>query len=86
MAVTLQQEETPSRCERDPMRAPDQNLFWNQILSISEQPAEMPVEEIKARLLAIEEGFSGSFDPVDAFPEYTAIQLCKYFSRVLDKS
>ncbi len=61
------------------------NHFWNQLLTITDLPTEIPSTELRAALLGIEEGFSGVFDPADHFQEYVALSLCRYVGQVIER-
>ncbi|MFT7220165.1 MAG: hypothetical protein ACI8Z1_001782 [Candidatus Azotimanducaceae bacterium] len=65
------------------MKATD--VFWDRILTLTETDDEASMEQIRAGLLGIDEGFSGLIDPADSYPEYVTMLLCRYMYRVTEK-
>lgn len=66
------------------MKATD--VFWDRILTLTEADDEASMEQIRAGLLGIDEGFSGLIDPADSYPEYVTMLLCRYMYRVTEKA
>ena len=53
-------------------------VFWQRLLLVAEAGAnENGRDDLDAQLLGIDEGFGHCFDPVDDFPEYVAVRLCR---------
>lgn len=64
---------------------PHKSVLWHQMLLLSEavNDAQIPLEHVRQQLGGIEEGFAGTFDPVEDFPEFVAVHLCRSLQRRL---
>ncbi|HEX7034147.1 MAG TPA: hypothetical protein VF210_00145 [Pseudomonadales bacterium] len=61
-------------------------VFWNRVLTLSEAvEAADSTQAIEDHLRALEEGFSGAFDPVDSFQAYVTLTLCRALRRRLEQ-
>lgn len=57
-------------------------LFWQRLLLAAEaETNEKGGSDLDSQLLGIDEGFGHCFDPVDDFPEYVAVRLCRALRR-----
>lgn len=55
-------------------------LFWQRLLFVAESETnDTGGDDFNSQLLGIDEGFGHCFDPVDDFPEYVAVRLCRAF-------
>lgn len=63
------------------------SVLWHQMLLISDalDDPDVPLEHVRQQLCGIEEGFAGMFDPVEDFPEFVAVRLCRAFQRTLQE-
>lgn len=61
-------------------------VFWNRVLTLSEAvEAADSTQVVEDHLRALEEGFSGAFDPVDSFQAYVTLNLCRSLRRRLER-
>jgi hypothetical protein len=60
-------------------------LLWLRALAIAESMDEPggSLKEIEGYLHGLDEGFAGSADPVDNFPAYVTVRLCRSMAKVL---
>lgn len=58
-------------------------VFWQRLLFVAEaaEANEKEGDDLDSQLLGIDEGFGHYFDPVDDFPEYVAVRLCRALRR-----
>ncbi len=65
---------------------PDAHVFWGRLLTVVDDLADpdCTLEDLKAHLLAVDEGFSNAFDPADQFAEHVAVLLCRAVRRKLE--
>ncbi len=65
--------------------APQQALLWNRLLHIAEcmDDPQVSLEQLRASLCALDEGFAGAFDPAEHFPEFVAHRLSRSMGRLL---
>lgn len=70
------------------MTIQDDRVFWNKLLFLADElnASDDPPGVLGTRLLAIEEGFSGAFDPAENFPGYVALALCRGMRRRLENA
>ncbi len=63
-----------------------EHILWRRLLEVVDALAEpgATLDDVKAQLLALEEGFSHVFDPADQYAEYVAVLLCQALRRKLD--
>lgn len=59
--------------------------LWSRVMVISEaiDDPTIPIGHIRGLLCGLDEGFAGTFDPVEDFPEFAAHRLCRSFERFL---
>lgn len=61
-------------------------VFWNRVLTLAEtMDTDDSAAAVQDQLRALEEGFAGAFDPVDAFPAYVTLKLCRSLQRRLER-
>ncbi|CAA0094760.1 Uncharacterised protein [Halioglobus japonicus] len=62
-------------------------LLWGRVLAIAEsmEAQDCSLEEITGFLNGLDEGFASAADPVDNFPEYVAMRLCRSMALVLQR-
>ncbi|MCB1688431.1 MAG: hypothetical protein KDI33_08100 [Halioglobus sp.] len=67
---------------------PDANeLLWMRVLALAEtmEASDSSVKDIEGLLCGLEEGFGGANDPVDNFPAYVVVRLCRSMAHVLQR-
>jgi hypothetical protein len=66
---------------------PCKSVLWNQVLLLSEtfEDPKISLEDLRQQLCAVEEGFSGAFDPAEDFPEFVTVRLCRSLQRALQR-
>jgi hypothetical protein len=67
------------------MAAPGSDLLWTRVLALAEtmEQADCDLMEIQDFLNGIQEGFADSADPVEDFPAYAALRLCRSMALIL---
>lgn len=67
--------------------ATGESPLWNRVLVISESMDDptIPLRQIRGLLCGLEEGFAGTVDPVEDFPEFAAHRLCRSLERLLGR-
>lgn len=65
----------------------EESLLWSKVLLLSEaiDDSSHSIEDIQSLLCGIDEGFSRVFDPVDNFPEFATLRLCRSIERILSR-
>lgn len=65
--------------------AAHQAVLWNRVLVLAESmdDPQLQLAQLRASLCALDEGFVGSFDPAEHFPEFVAHRLCRSMGRLL---
>jgi hypothetical protein len=63
------------------------DLLWGRLLALAESmdAQDCAIEEIVGFINGLDEGFAGTADPVDDFPAYAAIRLCRSMAQVLQR-
>lgn len=61
-------------------------VFWGRILTVVDDIDDPSATlcDLKAHLLAVDEGFSQTFDPADQYAEYLTVLLCRAVRRKID--
>lgn len=61
--------------------------FWNRLLGVADviDDPGVSADDLRAHLLAVEEGHGQALDPADQFPEYTALMMCRALRRRLER-
>lgn len=61
--------------------------LWQYLLTLAETLDRAPasLEDLHGHLLALEEGFAGTFDPADEFPEFAVVALCRALRRQVEQ-
>ncbi len=54
-------------------------VFWGRLLTVVDEldDPSSTLGDLKAHLLAVDEGFSQAFDPADQYAEYLTVLLCR---------
>ncbi len=63
------------------------DLLWARALAVAEsmEARDSTLEDIGGFLCGLDEGFSGTADPVEDFPAYVAVRLCRSMALVLQR-
>lgn len=65
----------------------DCQIFWARVQTLADtmDDPSSTIQDLKAHLLAVDEGFSHAFDPADQYEEYVAVQFCRGLRRRLER-
>ena len=65
----------------------NESPLWTRVFVLSERMEEpdCTAEEIIGFLQGLGEGFAGSTDPVEQFPEFATLRLCRSFKHLLSQ-
>ena len=66
---------------------PPDVVFWTKVMEISEtmDDNDSSLTHLQGLLCGLEEGISHRPDPVEAFPEFAALRLCRSLGRLLER-